>query len=330
VAVTANVPAVAGAVYRPDEETTPPVADHVTPVLVVPVTVAVNCCVALGVSEAVPGDTETATACAVTVTAADADLVVSATLVAFTVTVPAVDGAVNMPPVEMLPPLADHVTDVLLLPVTLAVNCCVPLVSMEAETGEIVTPTTGALTVTVAEADLVVSATLVAVTVNVPALPGAVYSPADETEPLVALQVTEVLLEPVTLAVNCCVPPVESDAEPGLIVTATVCGALTVTVADADWVVSAALVAVTMNVPALLGAVNKPEDEIWPPEADQVTAVLVLPVTVAENCWVPPVVSEAEAGETLTLTVGVGVEAVTVTAAEADLVLSAMLVAVTT
>ena len=41
------------------------------------------------------------------------------------------------------------------------------------------------------------------------------------------------MLEPVTLAVNCCVPPVESDAEPGLMETATVCGALTVTVAEA-------------------------------------------------------------------------------------------------
>ena len=53
----------------------------------------------------------------------------------------------------------------MLEPVTVAVNCCVPLVSMEAEVGEIVTDTTGAaLTVTVADADLVVSATLVAVT----------------------------------------------------------------------------------------------------------------------------------------------------------------------
>ena len=54
----------------------------------------------------------------------------------------------------------------LLLPVTVAVNCCVPLVRMDDEVGEIVTDRIGAaLTVTVAEADLVVSATLVALTV---------------------------------------------------------------------------------------------------------------------------------------------------------------------
>ena len=52
----------------------------------------------------------------------------------------------------------------MLLPVTVAVNCCVPLVRIEAELGDNDTAT-GALTVTVAEADLVVSAWLVAVTV---------------------------------------------------------------------------------------------------------------------------------------------------------------------
>ncbi len=64
----------------------------------------------------------------------------------------------------MLPAVADQVTAVLLEPLMLAVNCCVPPVSSEAEIGEIVTAT-GALTVTVADADLVLSATLVAVTV---------------------------------------------------------------------------------------------------------------------------------------------------------------------
>ena len=66
---------------------------------------------------------------------------------------------------ETLPPVADQVTVVLLEPVTVAVNCCVPLVSSEAEAGEIVIETTGGeLTVTAAEADLVLSAMLVAVT----------------------------------------------------------------------------------------------------------------------------------------------------------------------
>jgi len=74
----------------------------------------------------------------------------------------------------MLPPVADQVTAVLLEPVTVAVNCWVPLVSIEAEVGEMVTATTGALTPMLAEADWMLSATLVAFTVKVPAVPGAV------------------------------------------------------------------------------------------------------------------------------------------------------------
>ena len=66
----------------------------------------------------------------------------------------------------------------------------------------------------------------------------------EETLPAAADQVTAVLLAPLTVAENCCVPPVSSEAEAGEIDTAT--GALTVTVADADLVVSAALVAVTV------------------------------------------------------------------------------------
>jgi hypothetical protein len=46
-------------------------------------------------------------------------------------------------------------------PLTVAVNCCVPLVSIEAETGEI---ETDMVTVTAAEADTVLSAMLVAFT----------------------------------------------------------------------------------------------------------------------------------------------------------------------
>ena len=52
------------------------------------------------------------------------------------------------------------------------------------------------------------------------------------------------MLEPVTVAVNCCVAPICSDAEVGLIVIAT--GIDTVTVAEADFVESATLVAVTV------------------------------------------------------------------------------------
>jgi len=67
--------------------------------------------------------------------------------------------------VVTVPPVADQVTAVLLLPVTVAVNCWVALVESDAEPGESDTATTGALTVTVADADLVESAALVAFTV---------------------------------------------------------------------------------------------------------------------------------------------------------------------
>lgn len=62
------------------------------------------------------------------------------------------------------------------VPVTVAVNCCVAPTCTEAVAGEMATETTGggAVTVTLAEADFVESATLVAVTVYVPALFGAV------------------------------------------------------------------------------------------------------------------------------------------------------------
>lgn len=62
---------------------------------------------------------------------------------------------------------------------------------------------TGAVTVTRAEADFVVSATLVAVTVHVPAVAGAVYNPEAETVPQVSVHVTDRFEEPVTVEVNC-------------------------------------------------------------------------------------------------------------------------------
>ena len=89
---------------------------------------------------------------------------------------------------------------------------------------------------------------------------------------------------------------------------------------------SATLVAVTVKLPAVLGAVNMPA-EMLPPLAAQVTAVLVVPVTVAVNCWLLPVATEAVLGE---MEMATATAAVTVTVAEADLVVSATLVAVTT
>jgi hypothetical protein len=80
----------------------------------------------------------------------------------------------------------------------------------------------------------------------VPAVEGAVYRPAPEILPPVADQLTAVFLVPPTVAVNCCVPPVESEAALGETETVTVAGAVTVTVAEADFVLSATLVAVTV------------------------------------------------------------------------------------
>ncbi len=52
-----------------------------------------------------------------------------------------------------------------------------------------------------------------------------------------------------------------------------------------------------------VGPVYSPAEVILPPVADQVTAVFVVPVTVAANCCVPLVCSEAEVGEMDTATV---------------------------
>lgn len=88
-------------------------------------TVAVNCCVAAVATEAVDGETETETGLRVMI--AEVDLVVSATEVAFTVAVEMeeiVAGAVYRPLVDRIPaPVRDHVTAVLEVPVTVAVNC---------------------------------------------------------------------------------------------------------------------------------------------------------------------------------------------------------------
>jgi len=78
--------------------------------------------------------------------------------------------------------------------------------------------------------------------------------------------------------------------------------ACTVTVAAADFVGSATLVAVTSIVAVLVtdGAVKRPPDVTVPPLAVQLTAVLLLPVTVSVNCLVPPELTVAVVGETVT------------------------------
>ena len=131
----------------------------------------------------------------------------------------------------MVPPVADHVTAILAVPVTVAVNCCVPPVNRVIVEGDTLTDTAGAeLIVMAAVADLVGSCTLVAFTWNEPVVAPAVYSPPFVTAPPVAVQVTAVLLMPVTVAVNCCVPPGTNVAELGDTEIAVIGAAVTVTV----------------------------------------------------------------------------------------------------
>ena len=63
-------------------------------------------------------------------------------------------------------------------------------------------------------------------------------------------------------------------------------GSLTATTALADFLGSACLVTVTRSLVATVGAVYRPVELTVPtqPGQDQLTAVLVVPVTVATNC----------------------------------------------
>jgi len=58
-------------------------------------------------------------------------------------------------------------------------------------------------------------------------------------------------------------------------------------------------------------AVNRPALLIAPPELFQATPVLVVPETLAVNCWPAPLVMVAEAGETLMETMGCGATTLT-------------------
>jgi hypothetical protein len=78
------------------------------------------------------------------------------------------------------------------------------------------------------------------------------------------------------------------------------------------------------------GAVRKPVLEIEPAVVDQTIEVLLVPLTVAKNCWLPPEVRVALAGLRLTvMLVLVDVGGFTVTVAEALESSDAALVAVT-
>jgi len=140
----------------------------------------------------------------------------------------------------IVPPVAVQFTAVFAVPLTVAVNCCVALVSRLVVLGLSATAIVAGVgtgvgvgagvgvgvgggggvvdTVIVATSDLVPSAWLVAFTVKVPAEPGAVYMPEEEMVPPVAVQFTAVLDNPLTVAENCCWL---------LTCTATLCGLTT-------------------------------------------------------------------------------------------------------
>ena len=307
VAVTAKFPLTFPVTYNPPAEIVPPVAVQFTAVFAVPVTFAVNCSEAPSRKDADFGAIVTLTFCAgaVIVTLACANFVASATLVAVTVKFPATIPATYNPFAEIVPPVAVQFRVVFEEPVTLALNCCEAPSKREAVFGATNTLTlcAGAVIVTLACANFVASATLVAVTVKFPAIVPATYSPLVEIVPPVAVQLTPVFVAPVTLAVNCCEAPSKSESVFGATATLTLCaGALIVTLACANFVASATLVAVTINFPATVPATYNPAEEIVPPVALQVTPVFVAPVTLAENCSDTPSTSEADGAVMATAT----------------------------
>ena len=149
---------------------------------------------------------------------------------------------------------------------------------------------------TTADACFVTSATLVATTFTVCVVEieeGAVYNPVVVTDPTWAGDtdhVTAVLVFPLTVAANCAWPPAESVAALGETPMLTEAVGCKVTTADACFVLSATLVAHTVTdcgVEIVGGAVYNPVVLIDPApagEKDQITEVLGVPVTAAENC----------------------------------------------
>jgi hypothetical protein len=190
-------------------------------------------------------------------------------------------------------------------PATVAAKTAVLPAVTEAVAGDTVTDVTpapgcgfvgAAVTVIVAVPTLVGSATALAVTIEVPAVAGAVKTPPAVMLPFDACHVTALfVVEPSTDATRVKVPPVWVEAEAGEIVTDDTAGSLgggvgdelgpaTVTTAEADFVGSATLVAVTIPVAAFVGAVYMPEALTEPVVAVHVTASLdVAPCTAAVN-----------------------------------------------
>lgn len=151
---------------------------------------------------------------------------------------------------------------------------------------------------------------------------GATYKPVVEINPKAWLpptmpltcQMTAELGAPFTDAVNCCVPKFATDTALGDMLTELEAPvvAITVTGADANFVASAWEVAVTLTCGGLGtvdGAVYKPEFVIvpldTPPPTLHVTALLVVPATVAVNCCVFPTPTLALGGAMVTEITGV-------------------------
>jgi len=135
-----------------------------------------------------------------------------------------VAGAMYKPAVVIVPTLESlpgvwftcQVTAVLLVPVTVAINCRLEPTPIVNEVGETVIETFD-VRVTEAEAVLVLSASATAVTVIEEAgtVPGAMYKPAGVMVPTLesppgvwfTSQVTAALFVPVTVAINCRLEP---------------------------------------------------------------------------------------------------------------------------
>lgn len=108
---------------------------------------------------------------------------------------------------------------------------------------------------------------------------------------------TPVLVVPETVAANCLDWPPATEALVGEMETEIeLAEESRLTAADADFVESAALLAVTVTEEpdgTVLGVLYKPVDEIVPtvelppctPFTHHVTPVFVVPLTLAENCW---------------------------------------------
>lgn len=203
-----------------------------------------------------------------------------------------------------LEPDTDQFTAVLEVPVTVAVNCSCPFRVTAAEVGEIETAVPPAVIVTEAEANLLLSAAEVAVTLTVGGVgieEGAVYKPLEFTTPHVAPpqpgpdidHVTAPFAVPFTLAVNCCVLSIGVLAEVGDTDTLTIEVVIS-TEADAYLVGSATDVAVTVTVGGegnTDGAAYCPVEVNVPhklpkqptPDSDHATDLLEAPVTVARK-----------------------------------------------